>query len=59
MMMWILIMVAVHVNNPTDQPGKIELQFETEKNCVETLKTLRYELKFKQFRVEGKCVKQS
>jgi hypothetical protein len=52
-------MVAVHVNNPTDQPGKIELQFETEKNCVETLKTLRYELKFKQFRVEGKCVKQS
>jgi hypothetical protein len=57
--MWILIMIAVHVTNPNDQPGKVQLQFETEKSCVEALQSIQYELKFKQFRVEGKCVKQS
>ena len=52
-------MIAVHVTNPNDQPGKVQLQFETEKSCVEALQSIQYELKFKQFRVEGKCVKQS
>lgn len=50
-----MILVAVHVNNPNDIPGKITLQFETKQQCEQTLKSMTYWLKFESFKVEGKC----
>lgn len=56
-MMWLLILVAVHMNNPQDQPGKIELEFKDRMSCEFALASMKFELKFKNFKVEGKCQK--
>ncbi len=56
--MWILILVAVHINNPSDIPGRINLQFQTQQNCEQVLQSMTYWLKFNQFKIEGKCQKQ-
>jgi hypothetical protein len=55
--MWLLILVAVHMNNPQDQPGRIELEFKDRISCELSLSSMKYELKFKNFKVEGKCQK--
>jgi hypothetical protein len=52
-----MILLAVHINNPNDVPGKITLQFENQQQCEQTLRTLTYKLKFDTFKVEGKCQK--
>jgi hypothetical protein len=56
--MWLLILIAIHVNDPTDQPGRVELQFADQKTCEQVLSTMKWQLKFKSFKVEGKCIKQ-
>ena len=56
-MEWILLIVAVHINNPKDIPGKVTLEFATQQQCQMALDSLTYELKFKQFKVEGECRK--
>ena len=53
-----MILIAVHMNNPKDQPGRIELLFNDQKTCEHVLSTMKYELKFKSFKVEGSCLKQ-
>jgi hypothetical protein len=45
------------MNNPQDQPGKIELTFKDQLNCELALASMKFELKFKNFKVEGKCQK--
>ena len=57
--MWWLIIIAVHVSDPTDVPGKVELAFEDQVSCEHALTTMKYYLKFKSFKVEGKCEKRS
>lgn len=57
--MWLLILVAVHINDPTDQPGRVEIQFHDQRSCEQALNTMNWNLKFKSFKVEGKCQKQS
>lgn len=47
----------MNVNNPNDQPGRVELRFEDQPTCEQVLSTMKYELKFKNFKVEGKCQK--
>lgn len=56
-MMWILILLAININNPKDIPGRIELLYENENQCLYSLNTLTYELKFKNFKIEGQCKK--
>jgi hypothetical protein len=56
--MWLLILLAVHVNDPTDIPGRVELQFRDQRSCEEVLNSMKWNLKFKSFKVEGKCQKQ-
>ena len=53
--MWIMILIAVHANNPADIPGRITLEFRTQQQCVDALHTMKYWLKFESFRVEGRC----
>ena len=55
--MWLMILIAVHGTNPKDQPGRIELLFNDQKTCEQVLSTMRYDLKFKSFKVEGECIK--
>ena len=57
MTMWLMMLIAVHINNPNDIPGRISLQFQTQQQCEQTLQTMTYWLKFDQFKVEGKCQK--
>ena len=53
--MWMLILIAVHLNDPLDQPGKVELQFQDQKSCEQVLSTMTWTLKFKGFKVVGEC----
>ena len=56
--MWTLILIAMHINNPSDQPGRIELEFKDRVSCEVALASMKWELKFKNFKVEGVCKKQ-
>ena len=53
--MWILFLIVVHNSNPSDIPGKITLEFKTEQQCKEALKSMTYWTKFSWFKTEGKC----
>ena len=55
--MWILILIAMHINNPNDQPGRVELEFKDRASCEFALASMKWELKFKNFKVEGECRK--
>lgn len=55
--MWLMILIAVHIKNPEDIPGKITIQFQSQQQCEESLKSMTYWLKFEQFKVIGKCQK--
>ena len=54
--MWIMFLIVVHNSNPSDIPGKIMLEFKTQKQCQEVLKTMNYWTKFSWFKAEGKCL---
>ena len=57
--MWLMILIAVHLSDPTDIPGKATLEFSDQISCEQSLKTMSYWLKFNSFKVEGKCVRKS
>ena len=57
--MWLMILIAVHLSDPTDIPGKVTLEFSDQISCEQSLKTMSYWLKFNSFKVEGKCVRKS
>lgn len=56
--MWKLVLIAMHITNPSDQPGRIELEFKDRISCEVALASMKFELKFNSFKVEGKCIKQ-
>lgn len=53
--MWLLILIAVHVNNPKDIPGKVELRFDNKEACEKSLSSLTFQLKTRLYKIEGKC----
>jgi len=55
--MWVMIILAVHTNNPNDVPGRIELTFLDHSVCQQVLSTIQYKLKFESFKVIAKCEK--
>lgn len=57
--MWLMILIAVHLNDPKDIPGRVTLQFQTQQQCEQVLSTMSYWLKFESFKVVGECKKQS
>lgn len=48
----------MNINNPADQPGKVELEFKDRISCEQALASMKFELRFKSFKVEGVCKKQ-
>jgi hypothetical protein len=57
--MWVLFLIVVHYNDPKDVPGKIALEFKTEYQCNEALKSMTYWTKFSWFKAEGRCYERS
>jgi hypothetical protein len=55
--MWILLLIAININNPKDIPGRISIEFASQETCINSANTLQYELKFKNFRIEAQCIK--
>ena len=49
--------MAIHINDPLDQPGRVELVFHDQKTCEQVLSTMKWNLKFKSFKVVGECKK--
>jgi hypothetical protein len=58
-MTWILILTAVHINNPNDVPGRVTLEFGTQQQCQAALDSMTAWIKFSQFRIQAQCQKQS
>jgi len=55
--MWTLFLIVVNIYDPTDIPGRIQLQFKDETSCSVALQNMNYWVKFPWFKVEGKCEK--
>jgi hypothetical protein len=55
--MWILVIIAVHMNNPSDIPGKIWIEFSNQQECQQALNSMTSWLKFSNFKVVGECMK--
>ena len=54
-----LILLAVNIHDPQDQPGRVEMLFSDQQSCQQALSTIKWQLKFKNFKVVGECKKQS
>lgn len=57
--MWLMILIAVHTNNPTDIPGRIVLEVGSQQQCEEMLGTMTWWLKFPAFKIQGQCQKKN
>ena len=55
--MWILLILAVNINNINDVPGRVLIKFETEQQCLRARQSLEYKLKFDSFKVISECKK--
>jgi hypothetical protein len=56
--MWVLIILAVAINDPKDIPGRVTIEFPTLQECERARSTMTSWLKFSNFKVEGKCQRQ-
>ena len=57
--MWLLIILAVNINNPKDIPGRVSVEFATAQACEQARESVKYWFKFEGFRVQSQCQKQS
>jgi hypothetical protein len=57
--MWLLIILAVHINDPKDIPGRVTLEFPTQTACEQARVSMNSWLKFDSFKVISQCQKQS
>ena len=57
--MWLMILIAVHVTDPKDIPGKVTLEFHDQHSCEHSVNSMTYWLKFNNFKIEAKCIKKS
>lgn len=53
--MYLLILMALNIHNPDDIPGRVELTLPSRTICQQALDSIQYQLKFRNFRVEGRC----
>jgi hypothetical protein len=58
-MMWLLILIAVHINDPADNREGWNLNSRTKKPAASAEFTMTWQLKFESFKVVGECKKQS
>jgi hypothetical protein len=53
--MWLMILIAVNINNPSDQPAKMSMEFPDKQSCEQVKTTLSYSVKFKNYKIEASC----
>lgn len=57
--MWILLILAVNINDPKDIPGKVSIEFDSQVECEQARVNTTSWLKFDTFKVTTQCVKKS
>jgi len=58
-MKWLLVLLAVNINDAQDIPGRVYVQFDTQYECETAKSTVRSWLKFDTFKVTAQCQKSS
>ena len=57
--MWLMILIAVHINDPSDQPARMTMEFPDQQSCEQAKSSLSYWVKFKNFKIEVSCQRAS
>jgi hypothetical protein len=57
--MWLMILIAVHINDPSDQPARMTMEFADQHSCEQAKSSLSYSVKFKNFKIEASCQRKS
>jgi hypothetical protein len=57
--MWILLILAVHINNPQDIPARVTIEFETQQDCEQAKNSTVGWTKFDTFKIITECQKKS
>lgn len=55
--MWVLLILAVNINNPNDVPGKVSIEFSTFQECEQARNTITSWVKFDSFKIVSQCQK--
>lgn len=53
--MWILLLIAIHINDSKDIPARVQIPFETQAACEYAKSNMSYWIKFESFKIEAKC----
>lgn len=57
--MWILLLIAVHINDPRDIPARVQISFENQAACEQARTDFTYWIKFNNFKVVAECKRKS
>lgn len=57
--MWILLLIAVHINDPRDIPARVQIPFENQAACEQAQTDFTYWIKFNNFKVVAECKRKS
>jgi hypothetical protein len=55
--MWLLILMAVNINDPRIIPGTATIEFPTQIECERARQTVKSELSSRYFKLETQCIK--
>jgi len=54
-MNWVLIIIAVSINNPNDVPARLTLAMGSQQQCEAAKASITYKIKFDSFKVVASC----
>lgn len=54
-MEWILLLTAMHINNPNNIPATVSMKFDTEKACLEAKNSVEYKIKYESYKMVAEC----
>lgn len=54
-MKWVLIIIAVSINNPADIPARLVLDMESQAQCEAIKSSMKYKIKFDSFKAVASC----
>jgi hypothetical protein len=57
--MWILLVMSVHINNPSDVPGWVRIPMESQAQCERAQAGVTAWLKFELFKITTQCLQES
>ena len=54
-MKWVLIIIAVSINNPNDVPARLTLAIGSQQQCEAAKASMTYKIKFDSFKAVASC----